>query len=68
MMTATIAFPSSHASLVSHPTEIAQLILNATKPSSLESESLACISGDGPKEIEGLVKSMAKYALGTGAN
>jgi pimeloyl-ACP methyl ester carboxylesterase len=27
----TIALPSSHASLVSHPTEIAQLILNATK-------------------------------------
>ena len=27
----TIAIPSSHASLVSHPTEIAQLILNATK-------------------------------------
>jgi len=26
-----IALPSSHASLVSHPTEIAQLILNATK-------------------------------------
>ena len=27
----TIALPSSHASLVSHPTEITQLILNATK-------------------------------------
>jgi pimeloyl-ACP methyl ester carboxylesterase len=27
----TIALPSSHTSLVSHPTEIAQLILNATK-------------------------------------
>jgi pimeloyl-ACP methyl ester carboxylesterase len=27
----TISLPSSHASLISHPTEIAQLILNATK-------------------------------------
>jgi len=31
MNATTIALPSSHASLVSHPTEIAQLILNATK-------------------------------------
>jgi hypothetical protein len=27
----TISLPSSHASLVSHPNEIAQLILNATR-------------------------------------
>jgi pimeloyl-ACP methyl ester carboxylesterase len=31
MNATTISLPSSHASLVSHPTEIAQLILNATK-------------------------------------
>jgi methionine-S-sulfoxide reductase len=31
MNATTIALPSSHASLVSHPAEIAQLILNATK-------------------------------------
>ena len=31
MNAATISIPSSHASLVSHPNEIAQLILNATK-------------------------------------
>jgi pimeloyl-ACP methyl ester carboxylesterase len=31
MNATTIELPSSHASLVSHPTEIAQLILNATK-------------------------------------
>jgi hypothetical protein len=31
MNATTISIPSSHASLVSHPTEIAQLILNATK-------------------------------------
>jgi pimeloyl-ACP methyl ester carboxylesterase len=31
MNATTISFPSSHASLVSHPTQIAQLILNATK-------------------------------------
>jgi pimeloyl-ACP methyl ester carboxylesterase len=30
----TISLPSSHASLVSHPSEIAQLILNATRGSS----------------------------------
>jgi pimeloyl-ACP methyl ester carboxylesterase len=30
----TLSLPSSHASLVSHPDEIAQLILNATKGSS----------------------------------
>ncbi len=29
--TTTISIPSSHASLVSHPNEIAQLILNTTK-------------------------------------
>jgi pimeloyl-ACP methyl ester carboxylesterase len=34
MNAATISLPSSHASLVSHPEEIAQLILNATKGSS----------------------------------
>jgi len=27
----TISIPSSHASLVSHPKEVAQLILNATE-------------------------------------
>jgi pimeloyl-ACP methyl ester carboxylesterase len=31
MNATTISIPSSHASLVSHPNEIAQLILNATK-------------------------------------
>lgn len=31
MNSTTISLPSSHASLVSHPNEIAQLILNATK-------------------------------------
>jgi pimeloyl-ACP methyl ester carboxylesterase len=31
MNATTIELPSSHASLVSHPTEIAELILNATK-------------------------------------
>jgi pimeloyl-ACP methyl ester carboxylesterase len=31
MNATTISLPSSHASLLSHPTEIAQLILNATK-------------------------------------
>jgi pimeloyl-ACP methyl ester carboxylesterase len=31
MNVTTISLPSSHASLVSHPNEIAQLILNATK-------------------------------------
>jgi pimeloyl-ACP methyl ester carboxylesterase len=31
MNATTISLPSSHASLISHPTEIAQLILNATK-------------------------------------
>jgi pimeloyl-ACP methyl ester carboxylesterase len=31
MNATTISLPSSHASLVSHPNEIAQLILNATK-------------------------------------
>jgi pimeloyl-ACP methyl ester carboxylesterase len=31
MNATTISLPSSHASLVSHPAEIAQLILNATK-------------------------------------
>jgi pimeloyl-ACP methyl ester carboxylesterase len=31
MNATTIQLPSSHASLVSHPNEIAQLILNATK-------------------------------------
>ena len=31
MNATTILLPSSHASLLSHPTEIAQLILNATK-------------------------------------
>jgi pimeloyl-ACP methyl ester carboxylesterase len=34
MNATTISFPSSHASLVSHPNEIAQLILNATKGTS----------------------------------
>jgi len=31
MNATTISLPSSHASLVSHPDQIAQLILNATK-------------------------------------
>ena len=31
MNATTISLPSSHASLVSHPNEVAQLILNATK-------------------------------------
>jgi pimeloyl-ACP methyl ester carboxylesterase len=31
MNATTISLPSSHASLVSHPNEIAELILNATK-------------------------------------
>jgi pimeloyl-ACP methyl ester carboxylesterase len=31
MNATTISIPSSHASLVSHPDEIAQLILNVTK-------------------------------------
>ena len=31
MDSTTMSLPSSHASLVSHPNEIAQLILNATK-------------------------------------
>ena len=31
MNATTISLSSSHASLISHPTEIAQLILNATK-------------------------------------
>jgi pimeloyl-ACP methyl ester carboxylesterase len=31
MNATTISIPSSHASLLSHPNEIAQLILNATK-------------------------------------
>jgi pimeloyl-ACP methyl ester carboxylesterase len=31
MNATTISLPSSHASLISHPNEIAQLILNATK-------------------------------------
>ena len=34
MNATTISLASSHASLVSHPNEIAQLILNATKGSS----------------------------------
>jgi pimeloyl-ACP methyl ester carboxylesterase len=34
MNATTISLPSSHASLVSHPNEIAQLILNATRGSS----------------------------------
>jgi pimeloyl-ACP methyl ester carboxylesterase len=34
MNATTISLPSSHASLVSHPSEIAQLILNATRGSS----------------------------------
>jgi pimeloyl-ACP methyl ester carboxylesterase len=34
MNATTIELPSSHASLVSHPTEVAQLILNATKGTS----------------------------------
>jgi pimeloyl-ACP methyl ester carboxylesterase len=34
MNATTISLPSSHASLVSHPNEIAQLILNATKGTS----------------------------------
>jgi hypothetical protein len=34
MNATTISVNSSHASLVSHPNEIAQLILNATKGSS----------------------------------
>ncbi|MGA9844153.1 MAG: hypothetical protein WBQ25_17760 [Nitrososphaeraceae archaeon] len=33
MNATTILLPSSHASLVSHPNEIAQLILNAAKGS-----------------------------------
>jgi len=31
MNATTISLPSSHASLISHPNEVAQLILNTTK-------------------------------------
>ena len=40
MNATTISLASSHASLVSHPDEIAQLILNATKGSTKQHNSI----------------------------
>ena len=41
MNATTLSINSSHASLVSHPDEITQLILNATKDNSTQTTSIS---------------------------